>query len=89
MIDWQPMSTASKSGDPVLVLFRCPLTTKLEVSPAWFDDGTDEDGEVVNEPGWHAFDQMETEEVFPLAWAAYPTPDEAAWAKLGIEQVSA
>jgi len=89
MIDWQPMSSAPLDGTPVLVLFRCSLTTKLETSPAWHDDGKDCDGVPVERPSWWAFSHQDTEEVKPLAWSVYPVPDEASWAKLGIAQVAA
>lgn len=88
-INWRPMSSAPVSADPVLVVFRCPLTGRLESGPCWFDDGLDEDGTAVEAPAWWLFDQSSTETVAPLAWASYPIPNEAAWAKLGNPQASA
>lgn len=89
-IDWQPMATAPQDGGAVLVCFRCPLSGALEMQPAHYDDGLDQEGEPFQQAGWWYFDQSDTGPIdCPLTWAPYPQPDKATWLRLGNPQVAA
>jgi hypothetical protein len=70
MSGWLPIDTAPTDGSTVMLAFSG------QVEAGYFDDGTDCDGEVVEQPSWYWFDQHDTGPCLPLYWQPYPAaPD--------------